>query len=63
VNARRNRIFAADIRQLGGAVSVHAARDRYGGEPAFRVGHVSSGGDVAFLSMPIARLHFGEARA
>jgi hypothetical protein len=48
--ARRNPIYAADIRQLGGVVSVHAARDRCGGEAVFRVGHVSSGGDVAFLS-------------
>jgi hypothetical protein len=53
MNARRNPIFAADIRQLGGVVSVHTARDRCGDEPVFRVGHVSSGGDVAFLSMPM----------
>jgi len=51
--ARRNPIFAADIRQLGGVVSVHTARDRCGGEPVFRVSHVSGGGDVAFLSMAI----------
>jgi hypothetical protein len=53
VKARRNPIFAADIRQLGGVVSVHTTRDRCGGEPVFRVGHVSGGGDVAFLSMPV----------
>jgi hypothetical protein len=52
-SARRKPIFAADIRQLGGVVSVHTARDRCGGDPIFRVGHVSSGGDVAFLSMPM----------
>jgi hypothetical protein len=52
-NARRNPIFAADIRQLGGVVSVHPSRDRCGGEPVFRVGHVSGGGDVVFLSLPI----------
>lgn len=51
--ARRNPIYAADIRQLGGVVSVHPSRDRYGGEPVFRVGHVSAGGDVQFLSMPV----------
>lgn len=50
---RRNPIFAADIRQLGGVVSVHTGRDRSDGEPIFRIGHVSRGGDVAFLSMPI----------
>ena len=53
MNPRRNPIYAADIRQLGGVVSVHTARDRCGGEPVFRVGHVSCGGDVAFLSMPM----------
>jgi hypothetical protein len=51
--AVRNPIFAADIRQLGGVVSVHTARDRCGGEPLFRVSHISGGGDVAFLSMPM----------
>lgn len=50
---RRNRIFAADIRQLGGVVSVHTDRARCGGEPVFRVGHISGGGDIAFLSLPI----------
>jgi hypothetical protein len=50
---RRNPVFAADIRRLGGVVSVHPSRDRCGGEPVFRVGHVSGGGDVVFLSMPI----------
>jgi hypothetical protein len=52
-NARRHPIYATDIRQLGGVVSVHTARDRYGGEAVFRVGHVSAGGDVAFLSLPV----------
>jgi hypothetical protein len=51
--ARRKPIFSADIRRLGGVVSVHPSRDRCGGEPVFRVGHVSGGGDVVFLSMPI----------
>jgi hypothetical protein len=52
-HARRNPIYAADIRQLGGVVSVHTARDRCGDQPLFRVSHISSGGDVAFLSMPM----------
>ena len=30
---RRSRLFASDIRQLGGVVSVHPSRDRYGGDP------------------------------
>jgi hypothetical protein len=52
-HTRRNPIYAADIRQLGGVVSVHTSRDRGDGEPIFRVSHVSNGGDVAFLSMPM----------
>jgi hypothetical protein len=52
-HARRSPIFAADIRQLGGVVSVHTDRDRCDGATVFRVGHVSGGGDVAFLSMAI----------
>jgi hypothetical protein len=52
-HARRNAIFAADIRELGGVVSVHTCRDRCDGTPVFRVGHVSGGGDVAFLSLPL----------
>jgi hypothetical protein len=51
--ARRKPIFAADIRQLGGVVSVHTDRNRSDGEPIFRVGYISGGGDVAFLSMPM----------
>jgi hypothetical protein len=52
-HARRNPIYAADIRELGGVVSVHTCRDRCDGAPVFRVGHVSRGGDVAFLSLPM----------
>jgi hypothetical protein len=51
--ARRNPIYAADVRQLRGVVSVHTDRDRCDGTPVFRVGHISGGGDVAFLSMAI----------
>jgi hypothetical protein len=50
---RRRPVFTSDVRSLGGVVSVHMARDRCGGEPVFRVGHVSAGGDVQFLSMPM----------
>jgi hypothetical protein len=50
---RRNPIFAADVRQLGGVVSVHTLRDKCGGDPVFRVGHISAGGDVQFLSLPV----------
>jgi hypothetical protein len=52
-HARRHPIYAADIRQLGGTVSVSAQRDRCGEEPVFRVSHVSAGGDIAFISAPI----------
>jgi hypothetical protein len=52
-HARRHPIYAADVRRLGGVVSVHTARDRCSGEAVFRVGHVSAGGDVAFLSLPV----------
>jgi hypothetical protein len=53
VHARRNPIYASDIRQLGGVVSVHTDRDRCDGATVFRVGHISCGGDVAFVSMAI----------
>jgi hypothetical protein len=53
MRSHRNPIFASDIRRLGGVVSVHTARDRCDGQPVFRVGHVSGGGDVVFLSMPM----------
>jgi hypothetical protein len=49
----RNRIFSADVRELGGVVSVHTDRNRCDGELVFRVSHISGGGDVAFLSLPI----------
>jgi hypothetical protein len=52
--ARRKPIHASDIHQLAGVVSVHADRNRCDGEPVFRVGHISGGGDIAFLSLPIA---------
>jgi hypothetical protein len=51
--ARRNPIFASDIRQLGGTVTVHTSSDRCDGSAVFRVGHISGGGDVQFLSLPV----------
>ncbi|WP_456814482.1 hypothetical protein [Bradyrhizobium sp. USDA 4529] len=51
---RRNPIYAADIRQLRGVVTVRTQSDRCTGETIFRVSHVSAGGDVAFTSTPIA---------
>jgi hypothetical protein len=50
---RRRSVFTSDVRSLGGVVSVHTARDRSDGTTVFRVGHISGGGDVAFLSMPM----------
>jgi hypothetical protein len=50
---RRRAIFAADIRRLGGVVTVAAGWNPAEGESAFRVSHVSGGGDVAFQSLPI----------
>jgi hypothetical protein len=50
----RNPIYAADIRDLQGAVSVCADRDHADGSAMFKVSHVSGGGDIAFLSRPIA---------
>jgi hypothetical protein len=49
----RNPVFASDVRRLGGVVSVHTARDRSDGETIYRVGHISAGGDVQFLSTPV----------
>jgi hypothetical protein len=53
VRARRYAVFASDVRQLGGVVSVHPSRDRCGGDSLFRLAHISGGGDVVFLSLPI----------
>lgn len=52
---RRNPIYAADIRQLRGVVTVRSLSDRCTGETVFRVSHVSGGGDIAFTSAPIAQ--------
>ncbi|MBN9043586.1 MAG: hypothetical protein BGP05_01210 [Rhizobiales bacterium 62-47] len=47
---RKRAIFAADVRSLGGVVTVANARSPAECEQAFRVAHVSRGGDVAFQS-------------
>jgi hypothetical protein len=52
--ARRKPIYASDIRQLGGVVSVCPGRDYSDGAECFRVSHISNGGDVAFTSLPIS---------
>jgi hypothetical protein len=59
MTVRSQRVFASDIRQLGGVVTVAPLRDPSGGEPSSAVSHVSRGGDVAFRSRPI----LDEARA
>lgn len=52
----RNRrpVFAADVQRLGGQVSIVPSRDRVDGSATFRIEHVSGGGDVRWLSPPIA---------
>lgn len=30
---------------------MHTCRDRCNGAPVFRIGHISGGGDIAFLSL------------
>jgi hypothetical protein len=50
---RRHPIYAADIRSLGGVVSIVAGRDRFGGDPIFHISHVSRGGEIAWKSQPI----------
>jgi hypothetical protein len=54
MNARRKPIFGADVRRLGGIVTVAPCRDRVTSEPLYRVNHVSAGGDIAFTSLPIS---------
>jgi hypothetical protein len=44
---RYNAAYAAKIRQHGGVVSVHTVRNRCGGDPFFRVGHLLGTGDPA----------------
>ncbi|MEH2477527.1 hypothetical protein V1282_000884 [Nitrobacteraceae bacterium AZCC 2146] len=51
--ARPRPIFAADVRRLGGVVTVHASADRVDGSPRFIVGHTSRGGDCCWRSLPM----------
>jgi hypothetical protein len=50
---RPRAIFAADIRHLGGVVSVHPSTDRVDGSPRYVVGHTSKGGDCCWRSLPM----------
>jgi hypothetical protein len=54
MTVRSQRIFANDIRRLGGVVTVSPVRDPSGGEPSFAVNHISGGGDCVFASRAIA---------
>lgn len=50
---RRQAVFASDVRQLGGAVSVCCGRDRVESSPVYTVGYISRGGDLRWKSAPI----------
>jgi hypothetical protein len=50
---RQQPVFASDVRQLGGVVTVSPVRDPSGGEQTFTVSHISRGGDCAFASRAI----------
>jgi hypothetical protein len=54
MTVRRRAIYPADIRQLGGCVSVLTGRDRVDGSPFFQIQYVSGGGDIFFQSRPLA---------
>jgi hypothetical protein len=56
-------VFPSHIRELRGAVSVVADRDRTDGSPIYRVSHISGGGDISFLSEPIALQDHADAAA
>lgn len=43
---RRPAICAADIRRLGGSVTISADRDRTDGAPVYQIHHTSRGGDI-----------------
>jgi hypothetical protein len=54
MTVRAQRVFASDVRRLGGVVTIAIGRDRVTSEPLFYVDHISRGGDVAFRSHPIS---------
>lgn len=51
--SRRYPIFAADVRRLGGVVTIKPGRSRTDAEQFLIVTHLSRGGDIAFQSSPI----------
>jgi hypothetical protein len=62
MNFRRRAIFAADVRRLGGVVSVVPVRD-HDGRQQFRINHVSGGKDLVWLSARIAEENLAVAGA
>lgn len=56
-------VFPSHIRELHGAVSVIADRNHAGGEPVYRVSHISGGGDISFVSRPIVLRDHADAAA
>jgi hypothetical protein len=50
----RRPIFPSDVQRLGGRVAVVASRNRVDGTPTFLVQHISGGGDIHWLSPPLA---------
>lgn len=61
--ARKRVVFAADVRNLGGVVTVQSTRSRTEAEEFLVVSHISRGGDVAFQSGPIHDLDQADAAA
>jgi hypothetical protein len=61
--SRRPPIFAADIRRLGGVVSVHVGRDRIESEAVYHIAHVSRGGDCYWRSGVICSEDHADAAA
>jgi hypothetical protein len=63
MTARRQRLFAADIRTLGGTVTVLPGRDRVTGEQFYLVDHTTLGGEVAWTSSPLSDEEFARQAA
>jgi hypothetical protein len=59
---RARPIFAQDIQQLGGVISVVASRDLDGGQN-FRIRHISAGGDCSWLSPPVPDIDRADSAA
>jgi hypothetical protein len=60
---RRNPVFAADVRRLGGVVSVHIGRDRIESATIYHIAHVSRGGDCCWRSGGIQSEEHADAAA